>query len=406
MTRSPFASAGPGVVAMLAYAVVALIWVVAGGSLPGGRWLAVHLFTLGVLTNAVLTFSQHFAHTVTRSPGDVLLWPVIVLNVGVLATLVAMPAGLPWLLAAGAVGVTVAVMGSYRAIRRARLASVGARFVWIARTYERAHGAFLHGAILGALLGTGVLGGRWYGAARVAHLHVNLLGWGLLTLLATLVFFGPTMVRTRIAPGADAVASRALRHGATSLTVGVLGLVATGAPGAWAAVGRLVAVLGLAGFAAAATIVAAAVIGTTWRAGPSAPRPLLLATGWWLIATVWSDVVVVAVGSWRFLDVLGLTMMLGVLGSAMLASLVYLAPMLRTGTGERRKRLLQRRERGSTVRAVTLHVGVVAVVLAALAHAVGLPAPALARTGWVLVVVVLVHLATSVFAPIRSAQAT
>ena len=62
---------------------------------------------------------------------------------------------------------------------------------------------FVHGAILGALLGTGVLTGRWYGAGRIAHLHVNILGWAGLTLLATLVFFGPTMVRTRIRQGAD-----------------------------------------------------------------------------------------------------------------------------------------------------------------------------------------------------------
>ncbi len=65
-------------------------------------------------------------------------------------------------------------------------------------------------------------------AGRVAHLHANVLGWGVLTLLATVVFFGPTILRRQIEPGADERAARRLRHGATGVTVAVLALVATG----------------------------------------------------------------------------------------------------------------------------------------------------------------------------------
>ena len=44
------------------------------------------------------------------------------------------------------------------------------------------------GALFGALVATSVLGGAWVTAVRMAHLHVNLLGWAGLTLLATIVF--------------------------------------------------------------------------------------------------------------------------------------------------------------------------------------------------------------------------
>jgi hypothetical protein len=32
------------------YGLATIVWVSAGGGLPGGRWLAVHLFTIGVVT--------------------------------------------------------------------------------------------------------------------------------------------------------------------------------------------------------------------------------------------------------------------------------------------------------------------------------------------------------------------
>ena len=62
---------------------------------------------------------------------------------------------------------------------------------------------------------------------RIAHLHVNLLLGGL-TLLATIVFFGPTIARTRIREGADVRAACAVRLGAIGLGVGVAGIVGTG----------------------------------------------------------------------------------------------------------------------------------------------------------------------------------
>lgn len=389
--RSPFWAAAPGIVAALGYLVAAGIWVGAGDALPGGRWLAVHLFTLGVLSNLILTFSQHFGHTVTRSPGDGSRVTTAVFNVGVLGVIVAIPTGVVWLLGLGATVATGAVMDSYRRIRAARRAAVGARFAWIARVYERAHGSFVHGAILGALLGLGLLPGAWAVSGRLAHLHVNVLGWGVLTLLATVVFFGPTMVRTRIAEGADATASRALKHGATALTIGVLAMLATAVGGTLGTLLELVTVVSMAGFAAAATVVVLPVVGAALEAKPSAPRLPLVATSLWLVGLVWADVVLIASGAWTLLPLVGTVALVGVLLQAILATLTYLAPMLRGRSFATRDLLIARLEKRSTARTVAFNTGIVVILSGGLLHAAGADGAALTQIGWALVGLAVAH---------------
>ncbi|MFA9443725.1 hypothetical protein [Egicoccus sp. AB-alg6-2] len=385
---SPFGAAAPSITIALVYLVTVIVWLGVGDGLPGGRWLAVHLFTLGVLTNLVPTFSEHFARTVTRTAGERAWWWPLVTNAGILAVVVGLPSGQRWLLVAGATILTTTVFVAYRRIRRMRHAAVGARFAWIARVYERAHGAFIHGALLGALLGSGVLSGRWYGGARIAHLHANILGWGGLTLLATLVFFGPTMARTRIEPGADARSARWLRHGATGLSAAVLLLVLTGLPG-WAGGGaRIAAAAGLAIYAAAATAVCAAVaraVATAPRR--TAPQPLVLSVAVIFPLVAWADVVVLAAGAYRWLDAVGVAALTGVLAQAIVATLVYLAPMLRGRTTGARDLVRERLEVGARARAVFLGTGIVACVLAAAGVA---DVASLLSLGWGLIAAVVV----------------
>lgn len=359
--RSPFAAAAPSIAIALVYAAGVGAYLVAGPALPGDRWVAVHLFTLGVLTNLILVFSEHFARTVTRTNGERAAWWPVVTNLGIVAVLVGVVGDLVVLLAAGATTVTVAVFAAYLRLRRMRRRSLGARFAWIARVYERAHGSFIHGAILGALLGTGVLTGPWYGAAFSAHLHANVLGWAGLTLLATLVFFGPTMARTRIEPGADARASRALRIGATGLTVGVLLLLGTGFAGSLGVAARMGAAGGLAVFAWSVAAVCLPVVRAVARGRATASRPLLVALCGWFPLVVWADVAVVATGAWHWLDSLGGLALAGVVAQAILATLLYLTPMLRGRTTDARARITARLEWGMTARAVAFNLGVLAI---------------------------------------------
>jgi hypothetical protein len=394
--RSPFAAAAPSIVLALVYLVAIVVWLVAGDRLPGGRWLAVHLFTLGVLTNLVLTFSEHFSRTLTRTPDERAAWWPLVTNLGILVTLVGLPARQPALVAAGTTVLVVVVFQAYRRLRRMRKQAVGARFTWIVRVYERAHGAFLHGAVIGGVLGVGIIPAEWHIGFRTAHLHANVLGWGGLTLLATLVFFGPTMARTRIEPGADDRAARALRHGATGLSAAVLLLLAAGAPDAWGTAARTGAAVGLAVLAWAGAAVCLPVARSAWRAKPTAPRLLVAAVAVWLPLVVAADAVVVATGAWRWLDSLGAAALIAVLGQAILATLTYLAPMLRGPAGPQRDVIRRRLEVASTAKAAAFQL---AAVLAVVDSAPLQGVPRLFPVAWGLLVAVLVATAAAALLP-------
>jgi hypothetical protein len=376
---SPFADVVPTLWLVAGYGLAVLVWLFGGSALPGGRWLAVHLFTLGVLTNVILAFSEHFSRAVTRTPGDRAWWWTWLANAGIVLVLLGLPTG--WLpgLAVGATVLTGVVVGAWWRLRAMRRGAVGARFTWVVRLYERAHVAFVLAALLGALLGLGLLAGPFYLGARLAHLHANVLGWAGITLLATLVFFGPTMARTRIEPGADERAARALRRGVTALFVAVLLLLLLGLPGGWGTAARVVAGLALAGFAFAATSVCLPVGRAVLGARVTASRPLLLGALVWLMAVVWVDAAVVTTGAWRWLDALGVAALAGVLAPAILSTLVYLAPMLRGRTTGERELVRIRLEVGARTRAVLANLAVVAVTVGAARLTGDLP---VAGLGW------------------------
>lgn len=384
---SPFGPLRPAIGLALAYAAASLFWVGAGNVLPGGRWLAVHLFTLGVVTNLIAALTQHFAETVmhARSDGHRAA-RLAVLNIGVVAVLVGLPAGRPLLVAAGATLASVAVLWLFVALRRLRKGSLSGRFGFVVRGYERACGAFLHGAILGGLLGAGLLTGAWYGAARLAHLHVNVLGWAGLTLLSTLVFFGPTILRARMAPGADASAARWIGHAATGLTLATLALLLTGAGGPVALGARAVAVAGLGVYALAVTLVCLPVLRVGRRARPSPHGRLLLGAAGWFPVAAWAATVAVAAGTGRFSDAVGVALLTGVLAQAIVASLAYLSPMVWPRGPERREQMRTALDRFPTVRPVAFNLGAALMVAAAAAGTAAGPVGAgVIRAGWALV---------------------
>jgi hypothetical protein len=341
------------------------VWVVAGDALPGGRVLAVHLLTLGALTTLILTFSEHFTRTLTRAPGDRhVAWPIVT-TLSIVLLLVGLATRILPVLAVGSTATLLVVGAALWRLRRLRRRAVGARFVWVVRSYEQAHVLFLVAGVLGATLGLGLVTGPWFAAVRLAHLHANILGWAGLTLLATLVFFGPTMVRTRIEPGADADAARLLPAGALALGLAVLLLGASGLGGPWGVVSRVAAAGALAVVATTATAVLLPVLRAGLHAAPSAPRPAVLATCVWFIAVLWADVALVTAGAWSHLDALGLAALLGVLGQAVLATLTYLAPMLRGRSSTAREVIRTRLDTGATTRTFVANLGVLLAVVGA-----------------------------------------
>ncbi len=361
--------------AALVVAAVGLLavatWIVAGDVLPGGRWFAVHLFTLGVLSPLVLALSQHFAATLTRTDEGRTVPLTLLFTAGAVAVLAGVAGGQRLVLVVGATVAAAAVTVGDVRLRRARRSATGARFGWVVRLYERAHGAFLHGAVLGALLGAGVLGGGWYLPARLAHLHANVLGWGVLTLLATVVFLGPTVLRRQIEPGADERAARTLRHGATGLSVALLALLAMGVGGAGAVAARLLAAAGLAVFAWVGTSAVRPVLRTALRGSPSPGRWPLAAACAWLVVGLWADVAVVALGMWAALDALGVLALVGVLLQTILGAAMHLTPVAFGRDRPHRDDLRRRVAHASVPRTVALDLGVLLVVGTAAWRALG-----------------------------------
>jgi nitrite reductase (NO-forming) len=383
--NSPFGPAIPSILVAVVYAFAVLVWSAAGDVLPGGRWFAVHLFTLGVVTNLVLTFSEHFARTLTRVPGGPSRWWPVVTNIGILAVLVGLPTDSLPLLASGASVTALAVAAAAVRIRRMRRASVGARLAWIVRLYEWAHVAFVLGAMTGAVLGIGVTAGTgWYVGVRLSHLHANVLGWAGLTLLATLVFFGPTMVRARIEDGADARARRVLPFGAAGVVVGVVLLATIGLPDPLGSTARIVAAVALAAYAWAASIVCAPVLRVALRAKPTGPRPLVIAVAIWFPIAAWSGVAVVATGALEWFETVGVVALVGVLGQSMFATLIYLAPLLLGRRTAARDAVRSALESGARLRGGILSAGVIVTALAVSPLLWSAPerAATLAATGW------------------------
>jgi nitrite reductase (NO-forming) len=341
-------------------ATAAAAWGLAGPVLPGGRWLAVHLLTLGVLTNLLVGLMPFFARTVLHAPlddsgADLRL---ALLNGGAIVLLVGLPTGATWAVALGATALTAAVMHLWLDLRRARKRALPARFSFVGRIYERACGGFVHAALLGAAMGVGLIPGAWYAGVRLAHLHVALLGWVGLPLLATLLTLGPTILRTRMADGAGPRAATWLPRAATALTVGVLALAFSGAP---APFGRGLELLGAAGLAVYAVAVAQVCVPVlaVWRSRVRSLAATLMASACaWFMLAIAVDVALVATGATRLLDLVAPVLIVGVLVQAVLGSLLHLLPMAMTSTPEARGAVRERLAALPAAAAIGLNAGV------------------------------------------------
>src|SRR5450756_551406 len=244
---------------------------------PESPWLLVHLLLLGAVTNAIFVWSAHFADALLRrrATAGSRRWQaarMVALNVGVLAVVAGM-VGSAWiltLLGSVVVGTAAAAHGITLALQaRSALAS---RFGATVRYYIYASLALPIGAGLGAALARDPAE-PWHGRLAVAHVTLNLLGWIGLTVMGTLVTLWPTMLRTRIAEGAELVARQAL-----PILVGSVVIIVAGA---------------LAGLQALAAVGAAAYLGgVLWAARPlaqvtRAKAPSAYATWSVMAAVVW-----------------------------------------------------------------------------------------------------------------------
>jgi len=365
----------------LAYLLAGGAAVLAGRRVPDGGWLALHLVLLGAVTNAIVVWSEHFAAALlhARPVSDrSALARLAGLNLGVVAVLAGVHGGRPALVAMGVglVGVVVAghALVLMRWLRRGLSARLGDT-VWF---YVAAGGALLAGMGLGLVLSSGQVGSaEAYRALRLAHAHLNLLGWIGLTVIGTQFTLWPTVLRTRM------VAGRWLSNAARwafLLCVGGLVVVTAGL----SAQQRGVAVTGLAVYAGGLGAALGPFLATMRRRRPASAAAWMLAAGiGWFVLAVVADLVVL-LGSARVVDLdthMGRLLPAVALGfglQVLTGALSFLLPVV-WGRGARGNRRLTRLlEVGWPARVVALNLGV---ALRTLAARDGW----LARTGWWLV---------------------
>ena len=192
---------------VLAYLAAGGLVLVLGGRVAGGGWLAVHLVLLGAATNAIVVWSEYFAAALLRTPPAserVATGRALALNLGIVAVLGGVHGGRPGLAAAGACLAGGVVLGHavVLALRIGR--ALPARLSGAVWFYVAAAAALLAGMGMGLWLAGGTAGSAdGHRALRLAHVHLNVLGWVGLAVVGTQFTLWPTVLRTRMVPGLE-----------------------------------------------------------------------------------------------------------------------------------------------------------------------------------------------------------
>jgi nitrite reductase (NO-forming) len=348
---------------VLGYLAAGGVILALGDRVAGGAWLALHLVLLGALTNAIVVWSEHFAAALLRVPraGErAATARALALNLGVLAVLGGVHAARPFLVAGGAwlVGAVVAVHAAALAvgIRRA-LGGPLAGTVWF---YVAASAALLVGMGLGVLLAGGAAGSAdAYRAMRLAHVHLNVLGWVGLAVVGTQFTLWPTVLRTRMVADPRRAVAWSLPLTAGGLAVTTAGLLAQ-----W----RPLALAGLAGYLAGLLVALRPFARTVLRRRPHTAASWMLGAGIaWFTLAVAADLVALA-ASRRVVDLDGRVdrlvpaVALGFGLQVLTGALTYLLPVVWGRGAHGNRRLTALLEAGWRPRVVAINLGVLLLV--------------------------------------------
>lgn len=337
-----------------AVAAVFLLAALASLALPPdarrGIWLPLHLALAGGASLAIAAVLPFFATTLAAAPpaSPVLRSGAIVLVVvGALAAIAGYPSGALPLAAAGAVSFATGIC----LVGAAAFTPLSARRRALPSLVLIGYAVALADVVAGALLVATYLSGwpplvQAWGAGKVAHAWLNLLGFVSLTIAATLVHLLPTVLGTRIAARASArLAVVALAVAAPLVAIGMLleagpasgpGTPAHGLAELLARAGGLALMAGATGIAVLA--------GATWRARGRWTTDagwhrwivgaLASAIGWFLVTSLLAGAPVVLLGAdpaaWS-ISLVGPPVVGGWLGLAVLGALGHLMPSIGAG---------------------------------------------------------------------------
>lgn len=201
--------------------VPVVVWLIAAVAaalthawLPAPRWLLIHLLLLGAVSHSIMVWSRHFSDALLHTPvragdRDRQSARLALLNGGAVLVIVSMLIGRWPVTAVGAAAIAGAALWHAASLLGQLRTALPARFAMTVRYYIAAASFLPLGALLGTLMARGTTD-RTQERMMLAHVSLNVLGWLGLTVFGTLVTLWPTMLRTRIAAGAERAASRAL----------------------------------------------------------------------------------------------------------------------------------------------------------------------------------------------------
>lgn len=309
-----------------------------------GLWLPVHLVLAGAVATAISGAMQNFALALTAGAGPggrIVRLRAGLMVAGVAAIAVGVPRGLSWLTALGGASFLIAMALLGHVLWRAWHRSLLRRHPVPMAAYGSAIGFVLVGGLLGALLGTGVVGPGAWAAVRRVHLTLNVLGFASLTVVGTMVTLLPTLLRAKIPPWRGRLTVGLLAAGPALLALGDLAGV------------RAVYLAGAMAEAAGALTVVAFVV-SAFRvprafAVPIGAIHLAAGVGWFVAGTVavaWAA----RRGPEGFDAIRGsfLAMFVGGwLVQVLLGAWSYLLPMARPGHPDERRRQLAVAETGA-----------------------------------------------------------
>ncbi|KRF09208.1 copper oxidase [Arthrobacter sp. Soil782] len=218
---------------VLVWFVLLLVLALVHRWVPESRWLLVHMFVLGMVTNSILVWSQHFAEALLKNRlgeehRNIQVLRIRLLNLGIAATVAGVLTGIWALTLVGAVVIGAMVTWHAVSLMQQLRTALPSRFGSTIKYYIAAALLLPVGAAFGAVLAYG-LDERAHARFLLAHQALNVLGFVGLTVIGTLVTLWPTMLRTRMVDGL----ARAGRWGLAAMLAGTL-LTTVGALGGWA----------------------------------------------------------------------------------------------------------------------------------------------------------------------------
>ena len=303
--------------------------------IPNSGWLLVHIVTLGLITNSILIWSQHFTEALMKikipdEARGTQVRRIFILNAGILVLMVGMIGQLsvPGLYAATVVGaLIVGSMVTWHALyllKQMRQA-LPSRFGVTIRFYIAAALMLPLGATFGAMIAYPNLKGTLHAQFLLAHEVVNVLGFVGITVVGTLVTFWPTMLRTKMVDKALTYSLRALYLMCGGLALSLVGSIFGMRP--LAAAGLVVYLVGL-------LIVAWVMVRTLRTKRPSEYPPMGVGMGFlWLIIGVAATAYMVATTPFAVMDIRAVTpiFVVGFLLQVLLGAMSYLLPQLMGG---------------------------------------------------------------------------